>query len=90
LAEARCYLELEEHNTALRRFQEGSIVIRSRIQKYVKLLLTFNPAVYLQPQFRGQIDLRRLTRIYQWLDPTLDENAVFDMQRMNLFMFAQD
>ncbi|MEH2193952.1 MAG: hypothetical protein V7K98_15140 [Nostoc sp.] len=90
LAEARCYLELEEHDTALRRFQEGSIVIGSRIQKYVKLLLTFNPAVYLQPQFRGQIDLRRLTRIYQWLDPTLDENAVFDMQRMNLFMLAQD
>ncbi|MEH2012794.1 hypothetical protein [Nostoc sp.] len=90
LAEARCYLELEEHDTALRRFQEGSIAIRSRIQKYVKLLLTFNPAVYLQPQFRGQIDLRRLTRIYQWLDPTLDENAVFDMQRMNLFMLAQD
>ncbi|MBG1239978.1 hypothetical protein [Nostoc sp. NZL] len=90
LAEARCYLELEEHETALRRFQEGSIVIRSRIQKYVKLLLTFNPAVYLQPQFRGQIDLRRLTRIYQWLDPTLNENAVFDMQRMNLFMLAQD
>ncbi|MEH1908715.1 MAG: hypothetical protein V7L05_21015 [Nostoc sp.] len=90
LAEARCYLELEEHDTALRRFQEGSIVIRSRIQKYVKLLLTYNPAVYLQPQFRGQIDLRRLTRIYQWLDPTLDENAVFDMQRMNLFILAQD
>ncbi|MEH2403747.1 hypothetical protein [Nostoc sp.] len=90
LAEARCYLELEEHDTALRRFQEGSRVIRSRIQKYVKLLLTFNPAIYLQPQFRGQIDLRRLTRIYQWLDPTLDENAVFDMQRMNLFMLAQN
>jgi tetratricopeptide (TPR) repeat protein len=64
LAEARCYLELEEHDTAISRFQEGSIAIRSRIQKYVKLLLTFNPAVYLQPQFRGQIDLRRLTRIY--------------------------
>lgn len=90
LAEARCYLELEEHDTALRRFQEGSIVIRSRIQKYVELLLTSNPAVYLQPQFRGRINLRRLTRIYQWLDPTLDENAVFDMQRMNLFILVKD
>ncbi|MGV0101797.1 TPR repeat-containing protein [Nostoc sp. DSM 114160] len=90
LAEARCYLELEEHDTALRRFQEGSRVIRSRILEYVKLLLTSNPAVYLQPQFKGQIDLRRLTRIYQWLDQTLDENAVFDMQRINLFMLAQD
>ncbi|MBD6617300.1 hypothetical protein FNW02_16060 [Komarekiella sp. 'clone 1'] len=90
LAEARCYLELEEHDTAFRRFQEGSKVIRSRIQKYVELLLTSNPAVYLQPQFGSHIDLRRLTRIYQWLDPMLDENAVFDMQRMNLFMLAQD
>jgi tetratricopeptide (TPR) repeat protein len=90
LAEARCYLELEEHDTALRRFQEGSIVIHSRIQKYVKVLLTSNPAAYLDPKFKGQIDLRRLTQIYQWLDPTLDENAVFDMQRKNLFKLAQD
>ncbi|MDZ7954065.1 hypothetical protein [Nostoc sp. DedQUE09] len=90
LAEARCYLELEEHNTALRRFQEGARVIRSRIQKYVDLLLTSNPGAYLQPQFKGQIDLRRLTRIYQWIDPTLDENAVFDLQRENLFKMAQD
>ncbi|MEH2298209.1 MAG: hypothetical protein V7K88_03860 [Nostoc sp.] len=90
LAEARCYLELEEYDTALRRFQEGSIVIRSRIQEYVKLLLTSNPAVYLDPQFRGQINLRRLTRIYQWIDPKWDENSVFDMQRMNLFMLAKD
>ncbi|OYD98435.1 hypothetical protein CDG77_05600 [Nostoc sp. 'Peltigera membranacea cyanobiont' 213] len=90
LAEARCYLELEEHDTALRRFQEGARVIRSRIQKYVDLLLTSNPGAYLQPQFKGQIDLRRLTRIYQWIDPTLDENSVFDLQRENLFKMAQD
>ncbi|MEH2166702.1 MAG: hypothetical protein V7K41_08515 [Nostoc sp.] len=90
LAEARCYLELEEHDTALRRFQEGARVIRSRIQKYVDLLLTSNPAAYLHPQFKGQIDLRRLTRIYQWIDPIWDENAVFDLQRENLFKMAQD
>ncbi|MDF5709512.1 MAG: hypothetical protein PUP90_18085 [Nostoc sp. S4] len=90
LAEARCYLELEEYETAIRRFQEGAKVIRSRIQKYVDLLLTSNPGVYLQPEFKDQIDLRRLTRIYQWIDPTLDENAVFDLQRENLFKMAQD
>ncbi|MCF2147501.1 hypothetical protein IQ276_013945 [Desmonostoc muscorum LEGE 12446] len=90
LAEARCYLELEEHETALRRFQEGTRIIRSRIQKYVDLLLTSNPGAYLQHEFKGQIDLRRLTRIYQWIDPNLDENAVFDMQRENLFKMAQD
>lgn len=90
LAEARCHLELGEPNIALRRFQEGATVLRSRIQKYIDLLLTSNPAVYLHPQFKGQIDLRRLTRIYQWTDPTLDENAVFEMQRENLAKLMAD
>nr|WP_290223972.1 hypothetical protein [Trichocoleus desertorum] len=85
ITEARCYLELEEPDTALRRFQEGSKVIRSRIKQYVDLLLTSNPAVYLQPQFKETIDLRRLTKIYQWIDPNLDESAVFELQRENLF-----
>ncbi|MEW5861437.1 MAG: hypothetical protein AB1861_29335 [Cyanobacteriota bacterium] len=90
LAEARCYLELGESDTALRRFREGAVVLRSRIQKYIDLLLTSNPAAYLQPQFKGQIDLRRLTRIYQWTDPNLDENAVFEMQRENLVKLMGD
>ncbi len=90
LAEARCYLELEEHKTALRRFQEGAKVIRSRIEKYIDILLTANPSVYLQPEFKHKIDLRRLTRIYQWVNPNLDENFVFDLQRENLFKIAQD
>ncbi|MBR8836528.1 MAG: hypothetical protein DSM106950_21555 [Stigonema ocellatum SAG 48.90 = DSM 106950] len=90
LAEARCYLELQEHDTALRRFQEGAKVIRSRIRKYVDFLLTSNPAAYLQPQFKNQIDLHRLTRIYQWIDPSLNENTVFELQRENLFKMAQE
>ncbi|MDZ4878629.1 MAG: hypothetical protein CLLPBCKN_008066 [Chroococcidiopsis cubana SAG 39.79] len=90
IAEIRCYLELEEHDTALRRFQEGSLVLRSLIQKYVELLLTSNPAAYLQPEFRGKIDLQRLTKIYQWIDPVLNENAVFEMQRENLIKLAQE
>ncbi|MEH2330905.1 hypothetical protein [Nostoc sp.] len=88
LAEARCYLELEEHDTALRRFQEGAKVIRSRTEKYVEILLTSNPAAYLQPQFKDVIDLRRMTRIYQWVNPTLDENDVFNIERENLFKIA--
>ncbi len=90
IAEARCHLELGEPETALNRFQEGAKVLRSRIHKYVELLLTSNPAAYLQPQFKGQIDLRRLTRIYQWIDPALDENAVFELQRENLLKMAQE
>jgi tetratricopeptide (TPR) repeat protein len=90
LAEARCYLELEEWDTALERFQEGAVKVRSRIHRYVELLLTSNPAAYLDPEFKGQIDLRRVTRIYQWLDPSLDENAVFELQRDNLFNLRKE
>ena len=61
LAEARCYLELGEHDIALHRFQQGSFIVRERIQKYVELLLTSNPAAYLQPHLKEQTDLRRLT-----------------------------
>ena len=53
-------------------------------------LLTSNSAAYLDPQYKGQIDLRRVTRIYQWLDPTLDENAVFELQRDNLFNWRKE
>jgi len=90
VAETRCYLELEEAETAIRRLQEGAAKLRPRIQRYVDILLTSNPAAYLQPQFKGTIDLRRLTRIYQWINPTLNENAVFELQRENFVKFMQD
>jgi len=90
LAEVRCYLELEEWDTAWGRLQEGAEKVRSRMHRYVELLLTSNPAAYLDPQFKGQIDLRRLTRVYQWLDPALDDNAVFELQRENLFNWKKE
>lgn len=90
IAEARCYLELEEHETAIRRFQEGTKVIRLLINKYIEIMLTSNPAAYLHPQFKGQIDLYRLTKIYRWMNPKLDENAVFDILRENIFKLAQN
>lgn len=90
LAEVRCYLELGEYETAMKRFEVGSEVLRSHIHNYVQLLLTSNPAAYLQPQFKGQIDLRRLTKVYQWINPSWDENAVFEIQRENLVKLAQD
>ena len=30
------------------------------------------------------------TKVYQWLDPALDENAVFEPQRENLFNWKQE
>ena len=90
IAEARCYLELEEHETAIRRFQEGTKVIRLLVNQYIEIMLTSNPAVYLHPEFQGQIDLKRLAKIYQWINSDLDENAVFENQRKNLFEIAKD
>jgi len=84
IAEARCYLELEEFETAIRRFQEGKHQINKRIEKYIALLLTSNPLVYLHPQLQGYTDLSRLTRIYQWKDPNHTENSVFEIMRNNM------
>lgn len=90
IAEARCYLELEAPETALDLLKEGAAKLRPRIQRYVELLLTSNPAAYLQPQYEDQIDLRRLTRIFQWIAPILDENTVFELQRENFVKFVQN
>ncbi|MEH2040311.1 hypothetical protein [Nostoc sp.] len=89
IAEARCHLELEEHETALRRFQEGAKFISLLLQKYIEVMLTSNPAAYLHPQFKGQIDLHKLTQIYQWIDPNFNENTVFEIQRENMFKLTQ-
>jgi hypothetical protein len=84
IAEARCYLELEEFDTVIRRFQEGKKQINARIEKYVNLMLTDNPLMYLHPKLKGKTDLSRLTRIYQWKDSTITESAVFDLMRDNM------
>jgi tetratricopeptide (TPR) repeat protein len=89
VAEARCYLELGEHNTAIRRFQEGKQILRTRIEKYVNCTLTANPAIYLQPELKGLTDLRRLTEIYHWMNPSLKENDVFELQRENFVEFVK-
>ena len=90
VAEVRCYLQLEELATAHRRFQEGAAQLRPRFERLVRTLLTSNPAVYLHPELKDQIDLSRLTRVYQWLEPGWDENSVFQAQRENFFKAAQE
>lgn len=81
IAESRCYLELEEFDTAINRFKEGEAKIRSRVEKYIDILLTPNPLVYLHPDLTDEIDLTRLTNVYRWKDPRLDENSVFQILR---------
>jgi len=90
VTEARCYLELEEIDTAHRRLQEGAAILRPRFKKHINTLLTSNPAAYLHPSLKEQVGLKRLTKVYQWLEPELDESDVFEMQRENLFKLAQN
>jgi hypothetical protein len=89
VAEARCYLELEEIANAEHRLQTGLNTLRPYTKQCIHILLTPNPAVYLHPNLIGKVDLQRLTKVYQHLDPTLDESAVFEAQRQNLFAIAQ-
>ncbi|MEY3302720.1 MAG: hypothetical protein ACK5RE_08190 [Pseudanabaena sp.] len=90
IAEARCHLELEESDVALQRLEAGSKVISDRIRKYLDILLTSNPAAYLHPKFKNEIGLSRLTKVYQWIDPSLDAAAVFEMQRDNIFRLKEE
>ena len=85
LAEVRCYLELGEYDTALRRFKEGKTQIQQYAKTYINILLTEKPIIYLYPQTMGSIDLSRLTKIYQWKDSSLNESAVFELMR-NFFL----
>lgn len=81
IAEARCYLELGEFDTATRRLKDGSERIKKRIETYVDFLLTSNPLMYLHPTLKGKTDLSRLTRVYQWKDSNLTESDVFELMR---------
>jgi len=90
VTEARCYLELEEVDTARRRLQEGAAALRPRFKNLINTFLTSNPAAYLHPRLKEQVGLKRLTKMYQWLEPGLDESDVFEMQRENLFKVAQN
>jgi hypothetical protein len=90
VAEARCYLEIEEQNLALQRFPQWKAAFQPRARRYVEMLLTSNPAAYLDTQFKDQIDLSRLTKVYQWLDPTLNEGSVFELLRENLMSWPRD
>jgi hypothetical protein len=82
---------LEELYTDYRQLQKGRDKLRPLFEKHIETLLTSNPAAYLHPSLKEHhIDLKRLTKIYRWLKPGVDENKVFEMQRDNLFKLAKD
>jgi len=92
LMEARCYLELEELETAVQRFQFGYQEINKRLRQYIDILLTDKPIIYLHPKLSPEVDLTRLTRIFQWKNQAkyIDENTTFEMLRNTLNLDAND
>ena len=57
VAEARCYLELEELGRASQRLKTASAAIMPHVRGHVTTLLTSNPAAYLHPALKGRVDL---------------------------------
>ena len=89
VTEVRCYLELNELETAIQRLGEGMRSLRPRFERHIKTLLTSNPAAYLHPTLNGEIGLQRLSDVYRWLSPGVDEISVFETLRENFFNLAQ-
>ena len=83
-AVARCYLELDELEQAERFLDTRGAELEALVRRHVCTLLTSNPAAYLHPSLKGHVDLRRLTRVCRWMDPTMDENGVFEALRDGL------
>ena len=53
------------------------------MERYISLLLTDNPLMYLHPDLK-EINLPRLVRVYKWKDPSATEHSVFELMRENL------
>ena len=78
---ARCYLELDEIQSARDHLQQGNEVLASRVHKYYDSVIGVNPAIYLHPQLADDISLSRLTQVLRHDDPTLAEAVVFESLR---------
>lgn len=90
VSEARCYLELEEVQTAKRRLAEAHAQLDSGVRRIVETVLTSNPAAYLCPALKGEVSLDQLTRCTRWLDPKATPSSLFDDLRDDLWRLARD
>ena len=82
IGQVKCCLELEEIETAQKILKESASKIKSLTEKYAELLLSNNPAIYLHNDFKDlDIDLRRITKVYNWLGEETNENDVFNKLR---------
>jgi hypothetical protein len=78
---ARCYLELDEIQSARDHLQQGNEVLASRVRKFYDSVIGVNPAIYLHPELTDSISLTRLTQVLRYDDPTLTEAVAFESLR---------
>lgn len=90
VTEAWCYLEMNEIKNAKLLLLDGKEILQPLFKTHVENLLTSNPAAYLHPSLKDQIDLKRFTKVYRWLNNDMDENKVFEKLRNNIFLIAED
>jgi hypothetical protein len=81
---------MDEPQEAMKLLDQGIAELQPRFQYHANTLLTANRAIYLHPSLRAEIDLTRLTKVLQWFDSDLNETAVFEEQRQNLFNLRKE
>lgn len=91
VTEVRCYLELNEIPTAFDRLSMAFHHIKPHYARYIKTLLSSNPAAYLHPSLKNDIRLDELTKVLNWLDPAAgNEKQVFEALREDIFEIAKN
>ncbi len=89
VTEIKFYLELEEHEIALKRLAEAEEILRPRIRKYVELLLTTKPSVYLHKACQG-VSLSSVVEILKYVKGESDVDKLFDEYIRPAIFSAQD
>jgi hypothetical protein len=76
VTETKCYLELEEHEMALKRLAEAEEILKPRIRKYVKLLFE-DPSGYLHSACQG-VRLSSILEILKYVTAESNVDKLFD------------
>jgi hypothetical protein len=85
---ARCYLELDELETARRHLYESTNAIASRVRRFHDAVIGVNPAIFLHPALTAEIPLERLANLVRLNSPGVTAPQVFETLRKQLWETA--
>lgn len=89
VAEAKCYLEMEEISMALLRLQEGMEVLQPRYKQYVMQQFANPKALFMHPDCKDKIGTLRLVSAYKWLEKGIRPYEVFEREDEKLSTIMQ-